>query len=354
MDDTTHLPAGRAPAAGPSPMRADAPDAGRIGVLLLNLGTPDATDYRSMRRYLSEFLSDRRVIETNRLLWVPLLQGIILTTRPGRSGANYERIWNRELDESPLRTITRNQADRLTASFASDQRIVVDWAMRYGTPSVEEVLERMVARGCDRILAVPLYPQYSASTTATANDQLYRALMKLRYMPTVRSAPPYYAEPVYIEALARSVEQHLATLSFDPEVVIASYHGLPQSYADKGDPYPLHCLETSRLLCERLGWPQARLVTTYQSRFGSEVWLQPYTDATVEKLAKDGVKSMAVINPGFSADCLETLDEIGHEVCEEFLNAGGENFSHIPCLNDTDEGMSVIEAITRRELSGWI
>lgn len=353
MDHDTDLPAGEAGPQGAPPPAPDA-RAGRIGVLLLNLGTPDATDYWSMRRYLSEFLSDRRVIETSRAIWYPVLHGIVLTTRPGRSGANYDRIWNREEDESPFRTITRSQAERLSATFASDPRIVVDWAMRYGTPSVEDVLGRMTARGCDRILAVPLYPQYSASTTATANDQLYRALMKLRYMPAVRSAPPYYADPAYIEALARSVEQHLATLSFAPELVVASYHGLPQSYADKGDPYPTHCLETSRLLCERLGWPAARVMTTFQSRFGNEVWLQPYTDETVQKLARDGVKSISVINPGFSADCLETLDEIGREVRDEFLHAGGKNFSHIPCLNDSDEGMSVIEAIARRELSGWL
>lgn len=340
--------------AGTAPAGEPAVHAGRIGVLLLNLGTPDGTDYRSMRRYLAEFLSDRRVIETSRAIWYPILHGIILTTRPGRSGANYARIWNREKDESPLRTISRGQAGRLADTLRSDGRIVVDWAMRYGTPDVETVLAGLIARGCDRILAFPLYPQYSASTTATANDQLYKALMKLRRMPAVRSVPPYYDDPAYIDALARSVERHLAALSFEPEVVVASYHGLPKSYCEKGDPYDRHCLETTRLLRERLGWKESRLITTFQSRFGREEWLQPYTDETVARLARDGVKSIAVVNPGFSADCLETLDEIGREVRDEFLHAGGANFSHIPCLNDSDEGMAVIEAVVRRELGGWI
>lgn len=342
-----------ATASGSSAARPEA-SSGRIGVLLLNLGTPDGTDYRSMRRYLAEFLSDRRVIETNRAIWYPILHGIILTTRPGRSGANYARIWNREKNESPLRTITRSQADRLAAAFAGDDRIVVDWAMRYGLPSVEDVVNQLVALGCERILAFPLYPQYSASTTATANDQLYKALMKLRHMPAVRSVPPYYDDSVYIDALARSVEKHLATLDFEPEVVIASYHGLPQSYVEKGDPYDRHCLETTRLLRQKLGWSENRLITTFQSRFGREVWLQPYTDETVQRLASEGVKSIAVINPGFSADCLETLDEIGREVRDEFLHAGGRNFSHIPCLNDSDEGMAMLEMIVRRELGGWL
>jgi ferrochelatase len=327
---------------------------GRIGILLLNLGTPDATDYASMRRYLAEFLSDRRVIETSRVIWYPILYGIILTTRPGRSGANYARIWNRERDESPLRTITRGQAERLAAALAGDERLVVGWAMRYGTPAVADVVDDLIRQGCDRILAFPLYPQYSATTTATANDRLYEALMKLRHMPTVRSVPPYYDDAAYIEALARSVEKHLAALDFEPQVVLASYHGLPQSYVEKGDPYYAHCLETTRLLRERLGWSGERLLATFQSRFGREEWLQPYTDATVRKLAADGVRSIAVINPGFSADCLETLDEIGREVRDEFLHAGGTDFSHIPCLNDGDEGMAVIEAIVRRELSGWV
>ena len=332
----------------------DGTQSGKIGVLLVNLGTPDGTDYRSMWRYLREFLSDPRVIELNKAIWYPILYGAVLTTRPQKSGANYEKIWNREQDESPLRTITRGQAGRLAASLAGDDRIVVGWGMRYGTPSMREAVADLIARGCDRILSFPLYPQFSATTTATANDQLYRALMAIRHMPTVRSVPPYYAEPVYIDALARSIGRHLAGLDFEPEIVLASYHGIPRPYAERGDPYQTHCLETTRLLRERLGWDEPRLMTTFQSRFGAQEWLQPYTDKTVERLAREGVRSIAIVNPGFSADCIETLEEIDGENREIFLHAGGENFSHIPCLNDSDEGMAVIEALVRRELGGWI
>ncbi|TIX11052.1 MAG: ferrochelatase, partial [Mesorhizobium sp.] len=216
------------------------------------------------------------------------------------------------------------------------------------------VARGLVEQGCDRILSFPLYPQYSATTTATANDQLFRALMKIRRAPAIRSVPPYYDEPVYIEALARSIERHLASLDFEPEVVIASYHGIPKPYSDKGDPYRAHCLETTRLLREKLSWDEKKLITTFQSRFGAQEWLQPYTDVTVEKLAREGVKSIAIVNPGFSVDCIETLDEIGREAAETFHHAGGRNFAHIPCLNDSDEGMAVIEAMVRRELSGWV
>jgi ferrochelatase len=225
--------------------------------------------------------------------------------------------------------------------------------MRYGNPSTASVAEKLVSQGCDRILSFPLYPQYSATTTATANDQLFRAVMKMRAAPAIRSVPPYYAEPVYIEALARSIERHLAMLDFEPEVVITSYHGIPKPYFEKGDPYHCHCQKTTRLLRERLGWDEKKLIITFQSRFGAQEWLQPYTDKTVEKLAKDGVKSIAIVNPGFSVDCIETLDEIGREAAETFHHAGGAKFAHIPCLNDSTEGMAVIEAMVRRELSGW-
>jgi ferrochelatase len=325
----------------------------RIGILLVNLGTPDGTDFGSIWRYLREFLSDPRVIELPRWLWYPILYGIVLTVRPRRSGANYAKIWNRENDESPLLTITRDQARALGSCFAGEPEIVVDYAMRYGNPSTRSVAERLVAAGCDRILAFPLYPQYSATTTATANDKLFAALARMRRAPAVRTVPPYYDEPVYIDALARSIEAHLASLDFRPETVLASYHGIPKSYSDKGDPYREHCLETTRLLCERLGWPQERLLTTFQSRFGAQEWLQPYTDKTVERLAKEGVTSIAVVNPGFSADCIETLEEIAVEAAEIFRHAGGRNFSHIPCLNDSAEGMAVIETLARRELGGW-
>lgn len=354
MGIETAIEADKAKAVGPLPSGHPPVRQGRIGVLLLNLGTPDATDYRSVRRYLAEFLSDDRVIEIPRWKWYPILYGIILNTRPQKTGANYETIWNREKNESPLRTITRSQADRLAAAFAGEPNVVVDWGMRYGNPSIAESIDRLMAQGCDRILSVPLYPQYSATTTATANDQFYRALMKLRHMPTVRSMPPYHDEPAYIEALARSIETHMAGLDFEPEVVLASYHGIPKSYFEKGDPYHCHCQKTTRLLRERLGWDDKRLITTFQSLFGKEEWIKPYTDATVEKLAAEGVKRIAIVNPGFSADCIETLEEIDGEVREIFMHAGGEKFSHIPCLNDSDDSIAMIEALVRRELGGWL
>lgn len=340
-------------ATGPLPANhpAIAPD--RVGVLLVNLGTPDGTDQKSMWRYLREFLSDPRVIELNKAVWYPILYGAVLTTRPKKSGANYARIWNREKDESPLRTFTRAQAEKLADSFAGEP-VVVEYGMRYGNPSIASALERLRTAGCRRILMAALYPQYSATTTATASDQLFRALMDLRDMPAIRTLPAYYDEPVYIDALARSIEEHLATLSFEPEVVIASYHGIPKPYFERGDPYHCHCQKTSRLLRARLGWDETKLITTFQSRFGAQEWLQPYTDKTVERLAKEGVKSIAILNPGFSVDCIETLDEIGREVREEFVHAGGENFSHIPCLNDSEGGMRVVEQLVRRELEGWL
>lgn len=354
MNISTVIDGKAARAIGPLPDGHPPVKQGRIGILLSNLGTPDGTDYRSMWRYLREFLSDPRIIELNRAVWYPILYGAVLTTRPQKSGANYAKIWNREKDESPLRTITRAQADRLRAALAGEPRLAVEWGMRYGNPSIGSAVDALVAQGCDRILMVPLYPQYSATTTATANDQLYRALMKMRHMPTVRSAPPYYDEPIYIEALARSIETHLAALDFEPEVVLASYHGIPKPYFERGDPYHCHCQKTTRLLRERLGWGEGRLVTTFQSRFGAQEWLQPYTDRTVEKLAADGVRAIAIVNPGFSADCIETLEEIAGEVAEIFQHGGGTHFSHIPCLNDSDEGMAVIEALVRRELQGWL
>ena len=342
-----------AKATGPIPAGHPVVTKPRVGVLLVNLGTPDGTDFWPMWRYLREFLSDPRVIELSRAIWYPILYGLVLTTRPRKSGAKYMTIWNKARDESPLRTITRAQAERLAQIFAGEPDIAVEWGMRYGNPSIASAVERLTQAGCDRIVMLPLYPQYSATTTATANDKLFRALMQMRRMPAVRSVPPYHDEPVYIDALASSIDKHLATLDFQPEVVVASYHGIPRVYFERGDPYHCHCLQTTRLLRDRLGWDEGKLVTTFQSRFGRQEWLQPYTDKTVEQLARDGVKSIAVINPGFSADCIETLEEIDVEVRETFHHAGGENFVHIPCLNDSDEGMAVIETVVRRELSGW-
>jgi protoporphyrin/coproporphyrin ferrochelatase len=329
----------------------------RIGVLLLNLGTPDGTDYWSMRRYLREFLSDERVIDVNPLLWRPLLHTVILTTRPSRSGKAYAAIWNRDRDESPLRTITRSQSGKVAAALAEalpGQDLVVDWAMRYGNPSTGAVLKKMIEAGCTRLLLFALYPQYAAATTATAYDQAFRALMAERWQPAIRTAPPYHDEPRYIEALADSIEAHLAGLSWRPEVVLASFHGLPKRYLTLGDPYHCHCVKTARLLRERLGWDEQDLRLTFQSRFGREEWLQPYTDQTVERLAKEGVKRLAIVNPGFVSDCLETLEEIAIQNREVFLKHGGEEFSHIPCLNDTAAGMRVITTVALRELQGWI
>jgi ferrochelatase len=328
--------------------------AGRVGVLLVNLGTPEGTSYWPMRRYLSEFLSDRRVIEKPPLVWQPILQGIILSVRPKKSGALYASIWNSERDESPLKTFTRSQAEKLAAELASEESVIVDWAMRYGKPAIAERLNLMAKAGCERILLFPLYPQYSAATTATVNDKAFDVLKTMRWQPALRTVPPYYDEPVYIDALAESIEKHFSALDFEPEVLLASYHGLPKSYFEKGDPYHCHCQKTSRLLREKLGWGEKRLITTFQSRFGPEQWLQPYTDKTVERLAGEGMKRIAIVNPGFVSDCLETLEEIAVQNREVFLHHGGEKFAHVPCLNDSPQGMRVITSVVLRELQGWI
>jgi ferrochelatase len=328
---------------------------GRIGVLLVNLGTPDATDYWSMRRYLKEFLSDRRVIEENRLKWWLVLNLIILTVRPGRKGRDYDKIWNKQRDESPLKTITRSQSDQLEEILDKvDKRIRVDWAMRYGNPSIRSRLEALSDQNCERILLVPLYPQYAAATSATVCDEAFRALAAMRFQPALRVAAPYYAEPVYIDALAASLTAGLAKLPFEPEVIIASFHGVPEDYVAKGDPYAKHCAETTRLLRQKLKLDEERLIMTFQSRFGKAEWVKPYTDATVKSLAERGVKNLAVITPGFAADCLETLEEIAMENAEIFHTAGGENFAAIPCLNDSPGGMAVIRDVVLRELKGWI
>ena len=326
----------------------------KIGVLLVNLGTPEATDYWSMRRYLKEFLSDRRVIEENRIKWWLILNLIILSVRPGRKGRDYEKIWNRDRNESPLKTVTRSQAEKLTLMMAENPRIVVDWAMRYGKPSIPDQIDALRILGCDRLLVVPLYPQYAAATTATVADKVFAALMRMRRQPSLRIAPPYYDDPVYIEALGASIEAELGKLSFTPEVIIASFHGMPKDYVLKGDPYQDQCAETARLLRARLDLDESRFLLTFQSRFGTAEWLAPYTDETVKALALRGVKSLAVVTPGFAADCLETLEEIAGENAEIFHHNGGVNFAAIPCLNDSEGGMRVIHHVTERELLGWI
>lgn len=325
---------------------------GTAGVLLVNLGTPDGTDTPSVRRYLREFLSDRRVIEANPLIWQPILRGVVLVTRPRKSAANYRRIWNTERDESPLRTYTRGQAEGLQARLAGDG-IPVEWAMRYGSPDTAGGIDRLIARGCDRIVLVPLYPQYSATTTATANDQAFRALMRLRRQPAIRTVPSFPDDPAYIEALARSVRSRLAQLDWVPEVLIASFHGLPVEYVKRGDPYVTECARTMNALREALHMTPQELPLTFQSRFGPTRWLGPYTEPKVVKLAGAGVKRIAVLTPGFLSDCIETLDEIGNELREAFQHAGGEHFATVPCLNDSEDAVTLLEQLVRRELGGW-
>ena len=340
--------------ADPRPADHPAVQHGRVGVLLVNLGTPDGTSYWPMRRYLKEFLSDRRVIETNPVVWWVILNAIVLRKRPFSSGEAYKAIWNTELDESPLRTITRSQSEKLGAAFAGYGRVVLDWGMRYGNPSIASRLEALQQQGCERILLVPLYPQYSAATTATVCDKAFDALKAMRWQPALRVAPPYFEFPPYIEALAASMRRSIAALSFEPEVVIASFHGLPLEYFQKGDPYHCHCAKTTRLLREALGWDDKKLLFTFQSRFGRAEWLQPYTDETITRLAREGVKRLAVVTPGFAADCVETLEEIAMQGGEVFHENGGKDFAALPCLNDSAEGMKFLEAHIRRELQGWL
>ena len=326
----------------------------RVGVLLVNLGTPDSADARGVRVYLKEFLSDPRVIEDQGLKWKLVLNGIILRIRPGRKARDYRKIWNMEKNESPLKTITRAQSEKLAEAISDHDHVVVDWAMRYGNPSIRSRIDALTAQGCDRLLVVPLYPQYSAATSATVCDEVFRVLSDMRAQPTLRVTPPYYDDPDYIEALAVSINAHLATLPFQPEIIVASFHGMPQKYVDKGDPYQAQCIATTDALRKRMGLDASKLKLTFQSRFGFDAWLQPYTDKTVEQLAKDGVRRIAVVTPGFSTDCLETLEEIAQENAEIFKHNGGEHFAAIPCLNDSDPGMDVIRQLVLRELQGWI
>ena len=323
------------------------------GLLLINLGTPDGHDYRSVRRYLSEFLSDRRVIEANPLIWRPILEGVVLSLRPQKSGAAYRRIWNQARDESPLRTFTRAQADKLAARF-DDDGVPVAWGMRYGTPSVAAAIESLMDRGCSRIVILPLYPQYSATTTATANDQAFRALMRLRLQPAVRTVPSFPDHPLYIKALAASVRRALGALDWKPDMLVGSFHGLPKSYVEQGDPYPHECALTMCALRAELGIAEALSPLTFQSRFGPAKWLEPYTAPAVIEMAHAGIRRVALVMPAFLVDCIETLDEIGNELRDEYLHAGGEEFIAIPCLNDDELAIDLLEALARAELSGWM
>lgn len=332
---------------------ADHPDIPprKLGVLLTNLGTPDAPEPRAVKRYLAEFLSDRRVVEIPAIAWQPILRGIILNTRPKKSAHAYRQVWRD--DGSPLAAITRAQAAALADAFGPPgaSGVMVDWAMRYGKPSIPDRLAAMKAAGCERILLAPLYPQYCAATTATANDQAFAALARMRWQPAIRTLPPYHDDPAYIAALADSVRQSLARLDFEPQAIIASFHGMPQRTLELGDPYHCHCQKTARLLSEALG---RELIITFQSRFGRAKWLEPATDTVLKALPGQGVSDIAIVAPGFSADCLETLEELAIRGAADFRAAGGRNFAYLPCLNESEGGIHMLATLIRRELAGWL
>jgi protoporphyrin/coproporphyrin ferrochelatase len=318
----------------------------QIGILLVNLGTPDAPTTSAVRRYLKQFLSDRRVVELPALLWQPILRGIILNTRPKKSAANYAKVWTDK--GSPLAFYTAAQAEQLAERFADTA--MVRYAMRYGNPAIETVLAEMKSAGCNRIFIAPLYPQYSGATTATVQDEAFRALAAMRWQPAIRTLPPYHDDPLYIDALATALSDGLQRLDFEPDAIIASFHGMPERTLHRGDPYHCHCQKTARLLSEKLGRP---LTISFQSRFGRAKWLEPATDKTLERLGHEGIKKIAIFAPGFSSDCLETLEELAMEGKEQFQEAGGTHYAYVPCLNDSVTGMDMLTAIVARELQGW-
>ena len=341
--------------ASDQPANAPAPATTGIGVLLVNLGTPDAPTPAAVRRYLKQFLTDSRVIEKDSLLWKAFLHSVILPLRSRRRARDYEKVWNRDKDESPIKTITRAQAEKLGGILEPlGKHVIVDWAMRYGSPSLASRLEVLVTWGCERILVMPLYPQYSAATTATVCDEVFRFLLRLRRQPALRFLPAYYEDPYYIEVLASSLQAELKSLPFTPDVILASYHGMPREAVVKGDPYEAQCTRTTELLRAQLGLDDKKLMMAFQSRFGRAQWLEPYTINTVRALARKGVKNLVVITPGFSADCLETLEEIRVENARMFMRYGGENFAAIPCLNDSEAGMLMLWQLAMRELKGWV
>ena len=332
----------------------------KTGILLVNLGTPDGTDYKSMRRYLDQFLSDKRVVEVPRVLWWLLLNGIILNTRPQKSGEAYDRIWLKDdPDGSPLRKYTRLQAEFLSEEMKDHvdaNRVHVTYAMRYGQPSIPDRLKELKDAGCNRLLVVPLYPQYAAATTATVNDEVFKWMLDQRWQPAVRTVAPWHDHPQYIDALAESVRSNLKFKSKPKkdQHLLVSFHGIPQRYFVQGDPYHCHCMKTARLLREKLGWDEDRYHVAFQSRFGREPWIKPYTDETIEHLAHDGVENLAIMAPGFAADCLETLEELNMEGREEFIDNGGKNFTYIPCLNADATGMALIKTLVDENMGGWI
>ncbi len=335
---TNFMPQGHSPEKG-----------GKTGVLLVNLGTPDSPSTPDVRKYLTQFLSDPKVVELPRMLWLPILYGIISPFKAPKSAEKYQKIWNTQQNDSPLRIITRAQAQNLKRQIATDN-IIVDWAMRYGNPSIESKITSLIKQGCDKILIAPLYPQYSSTTTATVVNEVNRIIKDMRYQPAISVMPPYYEHTAYIEALAKSTQTHLQKIDFKPDMLLASYHGLPEKSLKAGDPYYCHCLKTTRLLSEHLGLGENGIINSFQSRFGKAKWLQPYTAEIVKQLPAKGIKNLSIITPGFAADCLETLEEICIEIRADFINAGGENFSFIPCLNDSSHGQDMLKTLIDDEL----
>jgi protoporphyrin/coproporphyrin ferrochelatase len=322
---------------------------GKTGVLIVNLGTPDSTGWLDIRRYLKEFLSDRRVIETNPIVWWVILRLVILNFRPHKTAKAYKKIWMKETNESPLRFYTRSQAEKLIHRLQSNHDVIVDYAMRYGNPSIKSKLNLLKQRGCEKLIVLPLYPQYAAATTATVCDEVYRCLMTMRWQPSLQIIPHYESEPLYIAALSNSIKQHLEKLNWKPDIILSSFHGIPKKYFDQGDPYQCYCHKTNRLLKEHFG-NSIPIEISFQSRFGPAEWLQPYTDKTLEKLAKEGKKNIVMICPGFASDCVETLEEIEMEGQATFKEHGGENFSMVPCLNDSEDHINLLEYLIKKHI----
>ena len=318
---------------------------GKTGVLIINLGTPDSTNWWDIRKYLKEFLSDRRVIEVNPIIWKIILNVFILTFRPAKTAKAYKKIWRKENNESPLLFFTREQAKKLNDRI-KDERLMVDFAMRYGNPSIKSRLNKLKDDGCEHIVILPLYPQYAAATTATVCDEVYRSLMSMRWQPSLQIIPHYESEPKYIDALVESIEKKIKETGWQPDLIISSYHGIPKSYFDKGDPYQCYCQKTTRLMNEKFN--KIEIKTTFQSRFGPQEWLKPYTDKTLEDLPKKGVKNLLIICPGFASDCVETLEEINIAGRESFIKNGGENFDLIPCLNDTSQHIDLLQHLLKK------
>ena len=321
---------------------------GKTGVLLINLGTPDSTSWLDIRKYLKEFLSDNRVIEVNPIIWQIILNLFILTFRPSKTAKAYKEIWMKNENKSPLRFFTEMQTEKLNKKIG-DEKIIVDFAMRYGNPSIKSKIESMHKNGCEKIIIFPLYPQYASPTTATVCDEVFRVLMKMRWQPAIQTIPHYESEPLYVKAIVNSIEKKLKEINWDPDIIIASYHGIPKKYFEKGDPYHCYCQKTTRLISEK--FKQIKIMTTFQSRFGPQEWLQPYTDKTLENLPKEGIKNVLVISPGFASDCVETLEEISIQGKESFLKSGGERFEFVPCLNDNDDHINLLEYLVKKNLN---